>query len=77
MKHDVLLGRQVVVERRVLKHKADGPPHLVLLTDDVVAVDCSPTLSGLDERAEHVDRGGLARAVRTQKAEDLPRLHVE
>ena len=33
----VLLGRQVAVERRVLEHEADVAAHVVALADDVVA----------------------------------------
>ena len=77
VKHDVLLGRQVVVESRVLEDESDGAPDIVLLTDDVVTVDGGSAPARLEERAEHVDCGGLARAVRTQKAEDLAHLHLE
>ena len=38
---------------------------------DVYAVDRDRALGGREHAGEHVERGGLARSVGTQKAEDL------
>mgnify|MGYP005848445799 CR=1 FL=1 len=53
------------------QRRAETAPHIVRLPDDVVAVDIRRAARGLEQGAQHADRGGLARAVRTQQAEDL------
>jgi hypothetical protein len=73
----VLLGGQVGVERRVLEHETDVAPHVGALADDVVAGDERRAGGRHGERAQHLDRGRLAGAVRAEEAEDLARLDRE
>ena len=67
----VLAGRQVLVDRRVLTGDADQLPHRVALTANVVAED--PRLAAVDrqQRRQHVQHHGLAGTVRAEHAEDL------
>src|SRR5215471_4732278 len=67
----VLLGAEVLVERGRLEHEADAAPNRVPLGDDVVAGDLGRPRGGGGQRAEDVDRRGLARAVRAEEAERL------
>ena len=73
----VLGGRQVHVERRVLEHQTDVAAHVEPLGDDVVAGHRRRTGRRLGERAQHLDRRRLAGTVGPEEAEDLPRLDVE
>ena len=73
----VLRGRQVAVERRVLEDEADVAADVVALADDVVAGDVGAAAGRLGERAEHVDRRRLAGAVGAEEAEDLAAGDVE
>ncbi len=68
---EVLLGREVAVERGVLEDEPDVAAHGVAFGDDVVAGHQRGAAGGLDQRAEHVDRGRLARAVGPEEAEHL------
>ena len=77
MQLEVLLGGQVAVERRVLEDEADVAADVVALAHHVVAGDLRAPARRLGERAEHVDRGGLAGAVRTQESEHLAGLDGE
>ena len=73
----VLRGRQVHVERRVLEHQTDVAANVEPLGDDVVAGDRRRPGRRLGKRAQHLDRRRLAGAVGPEEAEDLPRLDVE
>ena len=67
----VLLGRQIAVERRVLEDEADVAPHVVAFAHDVVPGDVRRAAARPHERAEHADRRRLARPVGPEEAERL------
>ncbi len=71
----VARGREVRVERRVLEDEADVAAHRRALAHDVEARDARLALARVRERAEDLDRGRLARAVRPQEAERLAGVH--
>ena len=60
----------------MLGHVADVALDLVGLAADVVAETGAAPLVGCKEPAQHADGRGLARAVGTQKAVDLPAPHL-
>ena len=74
---NVLAARQHLVESRVLS----GDPDLTLdgsrLADDVVAGYPCRAATGTNERAEHIDRGRLTRAVGAQEAKDLTAVNLQ
>jgi hypothetical protein len=55
----VLLGRQVLVDRRILKDESDPTSHLCLLSDDVGTRDSGVPRGWAEQRAEHRDRRRL------------------
>ena len=68
---------ETVVEGGVLEDQPDGMTYLVLLVNDVETVEGGLTRSGPRQRAEDIDGGGLAGAVRAGETEDLARRDVE
>src|SRR5260370_28091684 len=77
VKDQVFLSRQPVVERRVLKDHADGLPDLIRLREDIETGQDRAAASRRQKRGENVDRGGLARAVGAEKAEEFTLFHLE
>jgi len=73
----VLLGAQVVVERRLLEHQSDRAAHVAPLQEDIEAVDHRRAGRWAQQRAEHVDGRRLAGAVRPEEAEQLALAHLE
>ena len=73
----VLLGGEVDVERRVLEDQADAAADVVPLGAHVVAGDPGAAGGRPGQRAQDLDRGGLARAVGAEEAEGLARLDPE
>ena len=73
----VLVGREPVVERGVLEHHADRPPHVVGLGDDVIAGQLGPAARRPEQGREHEDRRALAGAVGAEEAEDLALVDLE
>ncbi len=67
----VLLGRQVPVERRLLEDQADVAADVVAFGEHVVSGHERRAAAGTHERAQHPDRRRLARSVGAQEAEDL------
>ena len=67
---EVLPPGEVGVDRRELTGHPDHPPDRVGLLSDVVAEDARGSGVGLEHGGEDPDRGGLARAVGPQQAED-------
>ena len=65
------------VERRFLERDADAQPHVDGLAGDVEAGDLGPPGGRQEQRAQHVHERRLARAVGTEEAVDLARLHLE
>jgi hypothetical protein len=61
----------VPIERRFLEHQADRGAHLDRRFCDVEAGDARRAGARPHEGREHVHRGGLARAVRAEQAEEL------
>jgi len=71
--HQVLpRGQRPVHVPGPFQHRADLPHCIRALPPDVVAVDPDRAGGGQDQPAGHLDRGGLARAVRPQQADHLP-----
>src|SRR5688572_9568424 len=73
----VLVGRQLAVEARVLKHYAERAPRFELIGDRVQPVEPHRPARRPLERGEHLDRRRLARAVRAEEREDLTLCDVE
>src|SRR6202050_5413380 len=67
----VLLPGQVVVQGGLLEHQADVAAHGVPLGDHVVSCHPGGARRGLGQGAQDLDGGGLACAVRPEKAERL------
>ncbi len=74
---DVLVDREVVVERELLRHVADARLHAVGVLHDVDAVDGGRSLARREQATEHPDRRRLAGAVRAEESEDAPSRHLE
>src|SRR5262249_33665055 len=65
-------------ERELLAHVAHALLPLLGVLDDVEAAEAGDASRvGREQAGEHADRGRLAGAVRSEKAEDLPARHVE
>ena len=68
---EVLAPGEVLVDRGVLAGEADAPPHPLRILAHVDAEHAGGAAVGLEQRGEHPHRGGLARAVGAEHAEDL------
>ena len=73
----VLGAGQERVERGLLERGADRGAHLGALLDDVVPATRARARGGREQRGEHVDGRGLARAVRAEEAVHLAGLHAQ
>ena len=73
----VLLGRELAVERRLLEDEADVLAHRQRFGDDVVAVDLGAAAGRADQRRQHVDHRRLARPVGAEEAEELAAADVD
>ena len=73
----VLLDREILVQAEPLRHVADAALDLVPLREDVVAEARSPSAVRREQSADHAQRGGLAGAVGTEEAVDLPAPDLE
>src|SRR5438445_7610832 len=73
--HQILVSAQELVERGVFRQV----PELTPGGDGSHALACDEGVARcrLHESEQHLQRGGLARAVRPEKAEDLARAHFE
>jgi len=74
---DVFPDREIVVERELLGHIADGLLHVLGLAGDIEAVYFGPPGSRRQQAAQNPDRGRLPRPVRPQEAEDFAAPDVE
>src|SRR5262245_822826 len=74
---EVLVGRERAVDRDRLRDVADRLAHGEPVADHVVARDEGRPRSRLQQRRQHADRRGLARAVRAEQSERLAGRHVE
>jgi hypothetical protein len=68
---EVLLGRQRLVQGRLLEHEADRSTDPGLVANDIVSVDDRRAGRGPEQRAQHPDRRRLAGAVGAEEAEHL------
>src|SRR5207249_12224491 len=68
---NVLLDREVIVERELLRHVPDVAANGLGVARDVVSADSGAAARRAEQPAENPDRGGLAGAVRPEKSEDL------
>src|SRR5215216_1736467 len=73
----VLLTCEVVVQGHFLKDEPDVRTDLVTGAQDVVTGDPGEPVGGVEQRAQHRDRGGLAGAVGSEEAEQLTRFDRE
>ena len=72
----ILAHRQILVQRKALRHVADLALDLVGVAADIVAQTRSLAAVGRQQAAQHADGGGLAAAVRPEKAVDLAALDL-
>ena len=68
----ILAARQILVERGELPGEGDLAAHGVRLGRDVVSQHGGGSTVEGQQRGQHADRGGLARAVRSEDAVDAP-----
>ena len=68
---EVLQHRQLAVEREGLRHVSDVPARLHVVVAHGMAEQLRAPFRDRKETREHLHRGGLAAAVRTEEAEDL------
>ncbi len=73
--HQVLFNRQVGVEREFLRHIADFAFDLTALRGKVIAEHRAAAGIGVQQAAHHADRRGLARSIRSEKADNLAGPH--
>ena len=69
------LGREIVIEVRILGQIADSAPHRH--GAGRLAENISLPFRGPDQAHEYLQGGGLAGAVGTQETEDLATLHTQ
>src|SRR3954469_25508184 len=74
---EVLVGRQVAVEARVLKYDPEPPPHVVWMLTRIDAVERNRPARRRQQRGQHLDGRRLAGAVGPEEREDLPFGNVE
>ena len=77
VKIDVLLDRQILVEREFLAHVADVRLDPLGLAANVKTADRAAAAGRRQDAAEHADRRRLAGTVGSQKTKDLSFRHVE
>ena len=65
------------VAGHVLRNDADGGAHRIGVVNDIVPGHNGRAAGGRHQRRQHADERALARAVGSQKAEDLAARHVE
>src|SRR4029450_4445535 len=73
-KLQVLAHREILVEAEALRHVADVALDLVRLPANVVTEAGAAAFVGGEQAAQHADGRGLARAIGTEEAVDLPAL---
>jgi hypothetical protein len=72
----ILPHRQILVQRKALRHVADLALDLVGVAADVVAETGALAAVGRQQAAEHADGRGLAASVGAEKAVDGAALHL-
>ena len=73
----VLVHREIVPERELLRHVAEARAHLLGIARHVVPQDVDRSRGGTQQPAQHADGGRLARAVRPEEAVDAGTWDVE
>src|SRR6185503_17335971 len=68
---EVLANGQVVVEGELLGHVPDALPHVLRAEIPPLARELDLAPGGIEEAAQHLDRGRLARAIRAEESVDL------
>ena len=71
------MGRELVVEARILKHDAKGTAYEERFAHRIVPGDAKPACGRREDGRQHLDSGRLARAVRTEKCENDVLCHGE
>jgi hypothetical protein len=74
---EILLGAQILVDRRFLKDQAKTAPDLVALRDDIVVPNASNSRARLHERTEDLDRSRLASTIRSEKPKRFASANIE
>jgi hypothetical protein len=73
----ILLGRQILVQRRVLEHETDVPSDVCRMRRHVVSGDPSASCRRAKQRTQDADRRGFSRPVRAEEPERFPDGDVE
>ena len=68
--NQVLVHRQFVVERKLLRHVTDHLLDLVAILHDIVTGDARRAFGRLENSAQHANHGRFAGAVRPEKSKD-------
>ena len=68
---EILFCRQSIIQRWVLEDDADGAPHLGRVLDHIMPGQGGTATAGLEQGAEDLDGGRLARPIGADKAEHL------
>ena len=74
---EIFVHRQLVVERKFLRHVADDVFDRFGIARDVVTIDARAAVARLQNSAEHSNDGGFAGTVRSEKSEDRSFADVE
>src|SRR5262249_61925372 len=74
---EVLVDREIVVERKLLGHVAELLPDVLRTQLADLACQSHLARAGRQQATEHLDRGGLARTVGAEQSEDLAVAHLE
>ena len=78
VKLEVVPDGELAIEREGLRHVADAPAHLdVFFPADGLAEQLGRAFGRRQKAGQHLHGGGLAAAVRAEKAEDLALLDFE
>src|SRR5205085_6282793 len=72
----VLAHREILIQRKALRHVTDLALDPVGVAADVVAEAGALTAIGRQQAAQHADRRGLAASVRAEAAVDAAALHL-
>src|SRR5690606_38130283 len=67
----------VVVNAEVVRHVFDDAADPLRLAGDIHTVDKSSARGGAEQRGQHLDGGGFAGAVRTDKSENIAAVQVQ
>ena len=74
---EILDHLHVVVDAEEIGHEADQPADFLRPGVDRVAADVGLAPGGIEQRGQDLHRGGLARPVRPDEAEHVPRLELD